>query len=99
MSTTGHTLSKLTAIRAILSAAPAYSRLHLYRWGRLDQADLKRLVQELEEGGHVVDPNQLYQLRYRLYEMDMVEFSNHLVRVARTNEENRYEEDHAPESP
>lgn len=99
MSTMGYTSSKLTAIRGILSAAPSYSRSHLYRWGRLDQTDLKRLVQELEEGGHVVDPNQLYQLRYRLYEMDMAEFSNHLVRVARTNEENRYEEDHEPESP
>jgi hypothetical protein len=99
MSTMGHTSSKLTAIRAILSAAPLCSRSHLYRWGRLDQGDLKRLVQELEDGGHVVDPNQLYQLRYRLYELDMVEFSHHVVRIARTNEENRYAADHEPESP
>jgi hypothetical protein len=75
MSTMGHTSSKLTAIRAILSAAPSYSRSHLYRWGRLDQTDLKRLVQELEEGGHVVVEPTL-STAIPLAEMDMAEFQS-----------------------
>ena len=91
--------SKFTAIRHILATTPKRFQIRMSRWGRLDQSGLLALVQELEEGNHLVQPQTLYALRQRLYEMETVEFSNRLSRVARTPEEDRYEEEHEPEAP
>lgn len=99
MSTMTKSASTLTALRQILAQAPKSFDYHLYRWSRLDRTALRVLIQEVEEGKHRIHRQNLDQLRRRLYAMEMVEYSNRLSRNARTPEENRYEDEQAPEEP
>lgn len=66
---------------------------------RLDDMQLGRLIAELETGRYRISPANWYRLRDLRYQADTQEFSNRLMRNARTADENRYDEDHAPLPP
>ena len=66
---------------------------------RLDEYQLGRLMAELETGRYRISPANWYRLRDLRFQADAYEFSNRLMRHARTADENRYDEDHAPMPP
>jgi hypothetical protein len=66
---------------------------------RLDETQLGRLIAELETGRYRIAPATWYRLRDLRFQAETQEFSNRLMRHARTAEENRYDEDTAPLPP
>jgi len=66
---------------------------------RLDDMQLGRLIAELETGRYRISPANWYRLRDLRFQADTQEFSNRLMRHARTADENRYDEENAPLPP
>ena len=66
---------------------------------RLDELQLGRLIAELETGRYRIAPANWYRLRDLRFQAETQEFSNRLMRNARTADENRYDEEHAPLPP
>lgn len=66
---------------------------------RLDDMQLGRLIAELETGRYRISPANWYRLRDLRFQAESREFSNRLMRHARTADENRYDEDNAPLPP
>lgn len=66
---------------------------------RLDEMQLGRLIAELETGRYRIAPATWYRLRELRFHAETNEFSNRLMRNARTAEENRYDEENAPLPP
>jgi hypothetical protein len=66
---------------------------------RLDKHQLGRLIAELETGRYRISPANWYRLRDLRFQADTQEFSNRLMRHARTADENRYDEENAPLPP
>jgi len=66
---------------------------------RLDDMQLGRLIAELETGRYRIAPANWYRLRDLRFQADTQEFSNRLMRHARTADENRYDEENAPLPP
>jgi hypothetical protein len=66
---------------------------------RLDDMQLGRLIAELETGRYRISPANWYRLRDLRFQAETQEFSNRLMRNARTADENRYDEENAPLPP
>ncbi len=66
---------------------------------RLDDMQLGRLIAELETGRYRINPVNWYRLRDLRFQAETQEFSNRLMRNARTADENRYDEENAPLPP
>lgn len=66
---------------------------------RLDEMQLGRLIGELETGRYRISPANWYRLRELRFQAESQEFSNRLMRNARTADENRYDEENAPLPP
>lgn len=77
-----------TLIKNILRTAPNKG---VRRWDRLEQDQLERLIDVLEEC-RGVGSLRMYELRKRLYEDQVIEWSNQQMSCARTYQEDRYAE-------
>ena len=66
---------------------------------RLDEMQLRRLMDELETGRYRISPANWMRLRDRVHVMELQEFGNRQLRNARTADENRYDMDNMPLSP
>lgn len=66
---------------------------------RLDEYQLDQVIAELETGRYRINPENWYRLHDQRYHLQMLEFSNRLMRNARTADENRYDEENEPTPP
>jgi hypothetical protein len=101
LTTTSVVRANYRSLRTLLAQTDATSHAMRSRRPveRLDDMQLGRLIAELETGRYRISPANWYRLRDLRYQADAQEFSNRLMRNARTADENRYDEDHAPVPP
>lgn len=94
-------LANYRSLKRLLTLTDGGSQALRYRRPveRLDEWQLGRLIAELETGRYRISPANWYRLRDLRFQAETHEFSNRLMRHARTADENRYDEDNAPMPP
>lgn len=101
LTTTSVLRANYRSLRTLLAQTDATSHAMRSRRPveRLDELQLGRLIAELETGRYRIAPANWYRLRELRFHAETQEFSNRLMRNARTAEENRYDEENAPLPP
>ena len=92
-------LANYRSLKQLLTEGSSRALRHRRPVERLDEAQLGRLIAELETGRYRISPENWYRLRDLRFQAETQEFFNRLMRNARTADENRYDEDHAPLPP
>jgi len=101
LTTTSVLRANYRSLRTLLAQTDATSHAMRSRRPveRLDEMQLARLIAELETGRYRISPANWYRLRELRFQAETQEFSNRLMRNARTADENRYDEENAPLPP
>ncbi|MBU6482797.1 MAG: hypothetical protein KGS09_19935 [Nitrospirae bacterium] len=101
LTTTSVLRANYRSLRTLLAQTDATSHAMRSRRPveRLDDIQLGRLIAELETGRYRISPAHWYRLRDLRFQAETQEFSNRLMRNARTADENRYDEENAPLPP